>query len=62
MGNHQARESEGRTSFLETYFAGEFSHALDEKGRAGSIGGRVLEKFVVYFDYQNKRMILEPPN
>ena len=33
MGNQQAPESEGRTGELETYFAGEFSHALDEKGR-----------------------------
>ena len=33
MGNQQAPESEGRTGQLETYFAGEFSHALDEKGR-----------------------------
>ena len=33
MGNHQIPRSEGRTSFVETYFAGEFSHALDEKGR-----------------------------
>jgi hypothetical protein len=40
---------------------GDSATALDEKGRAGSIGGRVLEKYVVYFDYQNKRMILEPP-
>ena len=33
MGNQQAPESEGRSGQLETYFAGEFSHALDEKGR-----------------------------
>jgi len=33
VGNQQAPESEGRTGELETYFAGEFSHALDEKGR-----------------------------
>jgi MraZ protein len=33
VGNQQAPESEGRTSELETYFAGEFSHSLDEKGR-----------------------------
>jgi len=33
VGNQQAPESEGRSSELETYFAGEFSHALDEKGR-----------------------------
>ena len=33
MGNQQAPESEGRTGELETYFAGEFSHSLDEKGR-----------------------------
>ncbi len=33
MGNQQAPGSEGRTGQLETYFAGEFSHALDEKGR-----------------------------
>ncbi len=33
MGNQQAPESEGRSGELETYFAGEFSHALDEKGR-----------------------------
>ena len=30
MGNQQAPKSEGQ---LETYFAGEFAHALDEKGR-----------------------------
>ena len=33
MGNQQTPESEGHTGELETYFAGEFSHALDEKGR-----------------------------
>ena len=33
MGNRQVPRSEGHTSFVETYFAGEFSHALDEKGR-----------------------------
>ncbi|HEX9494485.1 MAG TPA: division/cell wall cluster transcriptional repressor MraZ [Candidatus Limnocylindria bacterium] len=33
MGNQQTPESEGRTGELETYFAGEFAHALDEKGR-----------------------------
>jgi MraZ protein len=33
VGNQQAPESEGRTGELETYFAGEFAHALDEKGR-----------------------------
>jgi transcriptional regulator MraZ len=33
VGNQQAPESEGRPRQLETYFAGEFSHALDEKGR-----------------------------
>ena len=30
MGNHEAPKSEGQ---LETYFAGEFAHTLDEKGR-----------------------------
>jgi len=33
VGNQQTPESEGRTGELETYFAGEFAHALDEKGR-----------------------------
>lgn len=33
MGNRQTPESEGHSGELETYFAGEFSHALDEKGR-----------------------------
>ena len=33
MGNQQAPESEGHSGELETYFAGEFAHALDEKGR-----------------------------
>jgi hypothetical protein len=40
---------------------GDSTTALDEKGKAGSIGARILSKYVVYFDYQGKRMIFESP-
>ena len=50
MGNHQDPEPEGRTEQLETYFAGEFSHSLDEKGRLAvpaKFRGRFKEGAVV---------------
>lgn len=50
MGNHQVPEPEGRTGQLETYFAGEFSHSLDEKGRLAvpaKFRGRFKEGAVV---------------
>jgi hypothetical protein len=40
---------------------GDSATALKEKDKAGAIGARILSKYVVYFDYRGKRMILEPP-
>lgn len=35
------------------------SHALKFKGRNGSLGGTILNRFVVTFDYRNNRLLLK---
>jgi len=43
-----------------TSFAQSTKGALANKDLTGNIGGGILRRFKVIFDYQNKRMILEP--
>ncbi len=43
-----------------TSFAQSTKGALANKDLTGNIGGGILRRFKVIFDYQNRRMVLEP--
>lgn len=67
----------GKRSFINAIILGKFAfknptvsfpdsiaivHALQFKGRNGSVGANILKRFTVTFDYQNNKMLLKKGN